>query len=127
MGINQVSGQATAYVAPELPQRPQPAHAPDSGAVPAPVGSQPAQSQTAGTQVSRQELEETLQRVSESLKSVASNNLEFSIDDTTGKTVVRVVDSSTKELIRQIPTEEMLAIARAIDGEIKGLLVRNQA
>ncbi|MBI4996381.1 MAG: flagellar protein FlaG [Rhodocyclales bacterium] len=127
MGINQVSGQATAYVAPDVPQRPQPAHVPDSGTAPALLGSQPAPGQTAGTQVSRQELEETLQRVSESLKSVASNNLEFSIDDTTGKTVVRVVDSSTKELIRQIPTEEMLAIARAIDGEIKGLLVRNQA
>lgn len=127
MGINQVSGQATAYVAPEVPQRPQPAHVPDSGTAPAPVGNKPAPSQTAGTQVSRQELEETLQRVRESLKSMASNNLEFSIDDTTGKTVVRVVDSSTKELIRQIPTEEMLAIAQALDGEIKGLLVRNQA
>lgn len=127
MGINQVSGQATAYVAPEVPQRPQPAHVSDTGTASAPVGNKPAPGQTAGTQVSRQELEETLQRVRESLKSMASNNLEFSIDDTTGKTVVRVVDSSTKELIRQIPTEEMLAIAQALDGEIKGLLVRNQA
>jgi flagellar protein FlaG len=126
MGINQVSGQATAYVAPELPQRPQPAHVPSSGTAPAPVGSQPAQGQATGTQVSRQELEESLQRVRESLKSVTSNNLEFSIDDSTGKTIIKVVDSSTKELIRQIPSEEMLAMAQAI-GEIKGMLVSSKA
>jgi flagellar protein FlaG len=85
------------------------------------------QGQTAAAQISHRQIEETLQRVKESLKPVASNNLEFSIDDSTGQTVVKVVDSSTKELIRQIPSEEMLAIAKALDGEIKGLLVRNKA
>jgi flagellar protein FlaG len=127
MGINQVSSQATAYAAPDVPQRSQSANVPESNPAPAPTGNQPAQGQTAGTQISQSQIEEALQHVTESLKSVTSNNLEFSIDDSTGKTVVKVVDSSTKELIRQIPSEEMLAIAQAIDGEIKGLLVRNKA
>lgn len=126
MGINQVSGQTAGYVASEVPQRPQPARVPDSGTTPAPAGSQPAQGQATGAQISREELEESLQRVRESLKSVTSNNLEFSIDDSTGKTIIKVVDSSTKELIRQIPSEEMLAMAQAI-GEMKGILVHSKA
>lgn len=129
MSINQVSSQATAYVPPDLSQRAAPANVPDANPVPAPVQStpQPARSQTAETQVSQRQVEEAVKRVKESLKPISSNNLEFSIDDTTGQTVVRVVDSSTQELIRQIPSEEMLAIAKALDGEIKGLLVRNKA
>ena len=40
--------------------------------------------------------------------------------------MVKVVDQSTKEVIRQIPSEEMLAIAKALDS-LKGLLVRQTA
>jgi flagellar protein FlaG len=130
MGVNQVSGQTAAYGSPQESQRTPKANLPDQRPAPAPAATsdtQPPQGQAAGTQISHRQIEETLQRVKESLKPVASNNLEFSIDDSTGQTVVKVVDSSTKELIRQIPSEEMLAIAKALDGEIKGLLVRNKA
>ncbi len=48
------------------------------------------------------------------------------MDDSTGKTVIKVVDSSTNELIRQIPSEEMLEIARALD-RLQGLLIRQKA
>lgn len=130
MGVNQVSGQAAAYGSPQGSQRTPKANLPDQAPASTPAAAsehQPAQGQTTAAQISHRQIEETLQRVKESLKPVASNNLEFSIDDTTGQTVVKVVDSSTKELIRQIPSEEMLAIAQALDGEIKGLLVRNKA
>lgn len=50
----------------------------------------------------------------------------FSIDEDLGKTVVKVVDRGTKELIRQFPSEEMLQIAKALD-KIQGLLVKQQA
>ncbi len=50
----------------------------------------------------------------------------FSIDEDLGKTVVKVVDRSTKELIRQFPSEEMLQIAKALD-KLQGLLVKQQA
>jgi flagellar protein FlaG len=36
--------------------------------------------------------------------------------------VVRVIDSETKELIRQIPSEELLAISRRLEAAT-GLLV----
>ncbi|UCV10913.1 flagellar protein FlaG [Dechloromonas denitrificans] len=50
----------------------------------------------------------------------------FSIDEDLGKTVVKVVDRSTKELIRQFPSEDMLQIAKALD-KLQGLLVKQQA
>ena len=39
-------------------------------------------------------------------------DMDFSVDDKTGRFVVKVIDSQTKEVIRQIPSEEMLAISR---------------
>lgn len=44
-----------------------------------------------------------------------SLNLQYSMDDDTKKMIIRLVDASTGEVIRQIPNEEMLAIARALD------------
>jgi len=48
--------------------------------------------------------------------------LQFSVDSETNSTVVRVIDSETKELIRQIPSEELLAISRRLEAAT-GLLV----
>ncbi len=47
--------------------------------------------------------------------------LKFNVDGDTGRLVVSVLDSETKELIRQIPSEEVMAIARNLqaDGEDK--------
>ncbi len=49
--------------------------------------------------------------------------LQFSIDDETGTTVVKVLDSSTQEVIRQFPPEEVLALARHLQAsqEIQAL------
>ena len=55
-----------------------------------------------------------------------NNGLEFSLDDDSERMVVRVVDTTTKEVIRQIPSEEMLAIAQALD-KIQGLLIKQKA
>jgi len=40
--------------------------------------------------------------------------------------VVRIIDRATKEVIRQMPSEEMLSIAKALDS-IKGLFVTQTA
>lgn len=55
-----------------------------------------------------------------------NNNLQFNIDQDTGQTVVKVMDSATKEVIKQIPSEEMLSLAKALD-QLKGLLVTQKA
>ena len=49
-------------------------------------------------------------------------NLRFSVDQDTGKTVVRIVDTDTGETIRQVPSEELLAISASID-RLQGLLL----
>jgi len=50
-------------------------------------------------------------------------DLRFSIDEETGRTVVRVVDSATQEVLRQIPPEEVLALARELAREERPALV----
>ncbi|MBI5862704.1 MAG: flagellar protein FlaG [Rhodocyclales bacterium] len=57
----------------------------------------------------------------------ANRNLEFSVDDATKRVIVKVVDTETGELIRQIPSEETLAISRAIGEVQRGLLLRQKA
>ena len=55
-----------------------------------------------------------------------SITLQFSLDKDSGKTVVKVMDTDTNEVIRQIPSEEVLAISKAVD-KLKGLLIKQQA
>jgi flagellar protein FlaG len=54
-------------------------------------------------------------------------NLELSVDTGTNRTVVRMVDTSTGELIRQYPSESTLAISRSIEEFQQGLLLSEKA
>ena len=40
--------------------------------------------------------------------SVFNTSLAFSVDESTGKTIIKVMDKETDEMIRQIPPDEML-------------------
>ena len=57
-------------------------------------------------------------------------NLQFDVDDASGHTVIRVVDAETDEVIRQIPSDEILALARHLksmgEGE-QGLFLKEKA
>lgn len=55
-----------------------------------------------------------------------NGSLHFQIDKDTDTTVVKVLDVDTKEVIKQIPSEDMLNLAKALD-QLKGLLVKQQA
>jgi flagellar protein FlaG len=70
-------------------------------------------------------IDEAISAANTALKSISSS-LEFSKDSSTGKDLVRIIDTNSNEVIRQFPTEEMLAIARAIDN-FKGLLIDQKA
>jgi flagellar protein FlaG len=41
-------------------------------------------------------------------------NLEFSIDDTSGRVVVKVIASDSGEVVRQIPSETVLKLAHSL-------------
>ncbi len=55
-----------------------------------------------------------------------TSTFEFSIDADSGRAVVKIFDSATRELIRQMPMEEMLALAKSLD-QLKGLLLHAKA
>ncbi|HJU71312.1 MAG TPA: flagellar protein FlaG [Paucimonas sp.] len=55
-----------------------------------------------------------------------SQNVEFSIDEDTDRAIVKVVDKETKEVIRQMPSKEVLEIAKALD-RVQGLLIKQKA
>lgn len=44
-----------------------------------------------------------------------NRELQFSIDETSGRTVIKVIDAETSEVIRQIPSEELLELARHLE------------
>lgn len=57
-------------------------------------------------------------------------DMSFSIHEKTGQIVVRIIDRESKEVIRQIPGEEMLRIAENIEamqgGNLPGLLLKQE-
>ncbi len=66
-----------------------------------------------------------LAQVAERLNQFVNDNaraLRFKIDDLSGRTVMTVVNAVTDEVIRQVPAEETLALARTIS-EFRGQLV----
>jgi flagellar protein FlaG len=81
----------------------------------------------------REEEVEALRNKVEELNQNAQSirrSLRFDVDDNTGITVITVRDRDTDEVIRQIPSEELLELARYFaeasenKGENKGLLLR---
>jgi flagellar protein FlaG len=76
--------------------------------------------------------EETRRKLQEGVKELNSfvkpynTSLAFSVDEESGELVVKVTDNDTKEVIRQIPSEEALELAKALD-KLKGLLIHQKA
>lgn len=64
-------------------------------------------------------------QINEFLRSSASD-IQFSIDGDSSDLVVRIVDSQTQEVIRQIPSEDMLAISRSLT-QMTGVLLNQKA
>ena len=71
------------------------------------------------------DVSQALNSINNALKE-RSHDLEFSVDEDNARTIVKVVDKSTQEVIRQMPTEEALEIAKALD-RLQSLLARQQA
>ena len=78
----------------------QPAHASDS-----------TQAVQASSSVEKRDVETAVEQMKD-FAQVMSRQLQFSVDDDSGRTVVRVLDKESGDTIRQIPSEEVLALAR---------------
>jgi flagellar protein FlaG len=72
------------------------------------------------------------EQVTQALKSInellqtRSPDLEFSLDRDSNRAIVRVVDKETQEVIRQMPSEDVLQIAKALD-RLQSMLIRETA
>jgi len=71
------------------------------------------------------ELHSAVQEANRSLRSLATT-LEFEIDPETKTTVVKLIDTADRKVLRQVPSREMIDIAKAMD-RVQGLLIRHSA
>jgi len=71
------------------------------------------------------EIEEAVERLNAEVSNL-QRSLRFTIDKDTGRTVIKVVDRSTDEVIRQIPPEYTLEILRRMEIGA-GLILNEQA
>lgn len=71
------------------------------------------------------DVKQAVEKLSEFV-STRQSELSFSIDDASGSQIVKIMDIQTKQVIRQFPSEEAVAIAQALD-KLQGLLIRDQA
>ena len=48
--------------------------------------------------------------------------LKFSVDEATGKTVVKIINADTQKVIREIPPEETLKVAAQLQNLINNII-----
>lgn len=75
--------------------------------------------------LTNQEVLEAVQNLNDYVQNTR-RELNFSVDEETGRTVVKVIDHESKKVIRQIPAEEILDVARRVaeQNEEKGNLLK---
>lgn len=81
--------------------------------------------QQASKEPSRDQLNKAVSALNQSSQ-LKTQGLEFSIDEDSQRTVVKVIDQETKEVLRQIPTREALELAKTFDSA-KGSLISQSA
>ncbi|OWY36218.1 flagellar protein FlaG [Herbaspirillum aquaticum] len=114
LNITAAGDSGTAYAAPKTAEKPDPVV---STVAPA------------ATPEARRATDSELNDAVGKLNDFAAANaaaLNFSKDQDTGKTIIKVVDTATDTVIRQIPSEEAIAIAKSID-KMQGLLIKEKA
>jgi flagellar protein FlaG len=70
----------------------------------------PQQTSEKETSASSSELQDAVNQINEFVQSV-QRDLSFSMDEASGRTIIKVIDSESGKLVRQIPSEEVLALA----------------
>lgn len=87
----------------------------------------PAADVAGGRSISTDELTQAVSDINSYVQTVR-RELQFSIDDTLGRTIITVLDGETQEVVRQIPAEEVLALARYLrkleDKPVEGLIMQ---
>ena len=97
-----------------------------SDVAPAPAAGEAIEAAAAQVSAGGEGLRQLVAAANRATKSL-NNSVQLSLDSQSGKPVVRVVDSETGQLIRQIPSEEIMELRRALDRIAAGLLIHRTA
>jgi len=73
----------------------------------------------------KEQLSKAVESINKTIQAVGQN-IEFSVDDDSKQVIVKVIDQQTKQVLRQIPNEEVLEIAKSLD-KLQGLLIKQTA
>ena len=79
-----------------------------------------ANSENKSVEDEKKEIDTAVENVNDFFQTV-NRTLEFKLDEDSETMVVQVTDSKTKEVVRQIPSEEFLQLAQRLE-EFRGLL-----
>ena len=85
----------------------------------------PASARDEAASPAQAELSAAVSNIQDHMQSIR-RDLQFSVDEDSGETVVKVVDPETEEVIRQIPPKELLTLSQRLD-EAAGLLIKAEA
>ena len=64
-------------------------------------------------EATKEELQSAVSKINDYVQNI-QRSLQFTVDEESGKDVVTVLDTETEEIIRQYPSEEVLAFARQL-------------
>lgn len=123
MSINQLNGTGTLPLPSTTTPTVQKASVPDTDNTQSPAST--IRSKVSNKPESEEQIKQAVQKIQGAVDNLA-HNLRFSIDEDTGKTIIKVVDTHTDEVIRQFPTEQAIEIARTLD-RVQGLLFNDKA
>jgi flagellar protein FlaG len=85
----------------------------------------PSRGQARGAAPTPEQVDAAITAANRAMKSIDAS-VQFEVDPETKMTVIKVVDTASNTVLRQVPAQEMLDIARALD-RMQGLLLSRKA
>lgn len=105
--------------------QPQAAPAPPAS-IPAPQSANASgQAAASAPQPTAQQLKTAVDQANKAAQNVTSD-VEFSVDNTTGIRIVKVVNTQTQQVIRQMPAQEIIDMAQSFE-KSTGLIIQQKA
>jgi flagellar protein FlaG len=101
------------------------AHKTAAGQIALVTMSEPKMVSKEATQVEKDELVGAVKKLNEHV-APALQTIEFSLDQESKRMIVKVVDTETQKVLRQIPNEEVMAMSKTLD-KLQGLVIRQTA
>lgn len=89
------------------------------------ANSEPKTLSNVASQVEKDELVGAVKKLNEHV-APALQTIEFSLDQESKRMIVKVVDTETQKVLRQIPNEEVVAMSKTLD-KLQGLVIRQTA